>query len=207
LKFQISNLKFLRPCPGVLAALVLALGCAGTCAAQAVPRVKKNVTRAERAAWREVLAWPDACEAAYGAAYPEGEEYGGVEFHRLRRGLYLVEVVCDGGGIQPSAVFLLFDQQSRRRPAPLKLRGFDSTDAAGRPLPYSEVRALTKFVPSTRELLLMSKADAMGTCGLYVRYSFAAGRPRVVEAREQTDCGGPRATPDVTHWPRIRLKQ
>src|SRR5687768_5759802 len=146
---------------GVFAALVLALACAGTAAAQGVPRVKNDATRADRAAWRGVLAWPDTCEEAYEAAYAEGDEYGGLEFHRLRRGLYLVEVVCDGGGIQPSAVFFLFDQKSRRRARPLKLRGFDSADEAGRPLPYSEVRALTRFVPSTRELLLMSKADAM----------------------------------------------
>ena len=192
---------------GVLSALLFALGCAGTAAAQGVPRVKKELTRADRAAWRGVLAWPDRCEEAYEAAYPEGDDYGGLDFHRLRRGLYLVEVVCDGGGTQPSAVFFLFDQKSRRRARPLKLRGFDSEDEAGRPLPYSEVRALTKFVPSTRELLLMSKADAMGTCGLYVRYSFAAGRPRVVEAREQTDCGGPRGTPDTSRWPRVRLKE
>jgi hypothetical protein len=186
--------------------LVFVLGCAGAYAARQVPRVKKKPTRADRAAWREVLAWPDSCEAAYEAAYPEGDEYGGLEFHRLSRGLYLVEVVCDGGGIQPSTVFFLFDERSRRRPRPLKLKGFDSKDTDGRPLPYSEVRALTKFVPRTRELLLMSKADAMGTCGLYVRYSFAGGRPRVVEAREQTDCGGPRGTPDVTRWPRAKLK-
>jgi hypothetical protein len=191
----------------VFAALALALACAVSSAAQKVPRVKREPTRADRAEWREVLAWPEACEAAYEAAYPEGEDYGGVEFHRLRRGLYLVGVVCDGGGIQPSTVFFLFDERGRRRARPLKLAGFDSADEAGRPLPYSEVRALTKFVPSARELHLMSKADAMGTCGLYVRYGFASGRPRVVEAREQTDCGGPRATPDTSRWPRVRLKE
>ena len=202
-----SNARGLGAPAALAFALAFVLGCAGTAAAQGVPRVKSKSTRADRATWREVLAWPDACEEAYESAYAEGDEYGGLEFHRLRRGLYLVEVVCDGGGIQPSAVFFLFDQKSRRRPAPLKLAGFDSADEAGRPLPYSEVRALTKFIPRTRELLLMSKADAMGTCGLYVRYSFASGRPRVVEAREQTDCGGPRATPDVTRWPRTRLKK
>jgi len=192
--------------PGVCAALVLVLACAGVCAAQGVPRVKKSPTRTERAAWREVLVWPAACEEEYERAYQEGDDYGGLEFHRLGRGLYLVEVVCDGGGIQPSAVFVLYEEKRPRRARLLKLRGFDGEDGDGRPLPYSEVRALTKFVPRTRELLLMSKADAMGTCGLYVRYSFAAGRPRVVEAREQTDCGGPRGTPDVTRWPRVKLK-
>ena len=52
----------------------------------------------------------------------------------------------------------------------------------------------------------MSKADAMGTCGLFVRYSFRGARPRVVEARREDDCGGPRATPDTSRWPRVRLK-
>src|SRR5215211_1407387 len=152
---------------------ILLIACAATAAAQGVPRVKKNLTRADRASWRAVLRWPEACEEAYEASYPEGETYGGLEFHRLGRGRYLVEVVCDGGGIQPSAVFMLYDG---RRARPLRLKGFEGE---------TEVRALTKFVAPTRELLLMSKADAMGTCGLFVRYSFAGGRPRVVEARRQ----------------------
>ena len=178
-----------------LAAFVLSLALAPRGAAQGVPRVKRNVTRAERAEWRGVLRWSEACEEAYRAAYADGGTYGGLEFHRLGRGRYLVEVVCDGGGIQPSAVFMLYDG---RRARSLRLRGFEDAE---------EVRALAKFDPARRELLLMSKADAMGTCGLYVRYSFAGGRPRVVESREQTDCGGPRATPDVSRWPRVRLKE
>jgi hypothetical protein len=192
---------------GVLAALLFALACAGTSAAQGVPRVKGDLKRADRAAWRGVLAWPEACEEDYERAYPDGDDYGGLEFHRLRRALYLVEVVCDGGGIQPGAVFMLYDERSPRRRRLLRLRGFEGVNAGGRPPSYQEVRALTKFVPRTRELLLMSKADAMGTCGLYVRYSFAGGRPRVVEARRQDDCGGPRGTPDVIRWPRVRLKE
>jgi hypothetical protein len=182
----------LRKVAGVAFAL-LPLFAAGA-AAQTPPRVKKNVTRAERAGWRAVLQWPDSCEEGYEASYPEGESYGGLEFHRLSRGRYLAEVVCDGGGIQPSAVFLLYDG---RRARPLRLRGFGGEE---------EVRALTKFLPRTRELLLMSKADALGTCGLFVRYSFRGAGPRVVEARRQDDCGGPRATPDTDRWPRVRLK-
>jgi len=177
------------------ASFVLLLAFAPCVAAQAPPRVKKNVTRAERAAWRGVLAWPESCEAAYEQSYPDEETYGGVEFHRLGRGRYLVEVVCDGGGIQPSAVFMLYDG---RRARPLRLKRFEDE---------TEVRALSKFLPRTRELLLMSKADAMGTCGLFVRYGFRGARPRVVEARRQDDCGGPRATPDTGRWPRARLKQ
>jgi hypothetical protein len=165
-------------------------------AAQGPPRVKRDVTRAERAAWRGVLRWPGACEEAFRAAYAnEGEAYGGLEFHRLGRGRYLVEVVCDGGGIQPSAVFMLYEG---RRARPLRLKGFEGGE---------EVRALTKFDPAARELSLMSKADAMGTCGLFVRYSFRGARPRVVEARRQDDCGRPDGTPDTSRWPRTRLKE
>ena len=191
---------------GVFAALALAAACAGTCAAQVAPRVKKNLTRADRAEWRALLAWPEKCEEGFEGSYSESDEYGGLEFHRLGRGRYLVEVVCDGGGIQPDAVFLLYDERRPRRARLLKLKGFDGVDERGGRLPYSEVRALTKFLPRTRELLLMSKADAMGTCGLYVRYSFASGAPRVVEARRSDDCGGPRSTPDTSRWPRVRLK-
>ena len=196
--------------PCVCAALVfvgLAAACGAAKASQRVPRVKKDLKRVERAAWHGVLAWPDKCEEAFQAAYADDGDYSGLEFHSLgRRGLHLVEVTCDGGGIQPSSVFIVYDERYPRAARPLKLKGFESADEAGRPLPYSEVRALTKFVAGTRELHLMSKADAMGTCGLYVRYSFAQGAPRVVEARRQDDCGGPRSTPDVTRWPPVRLR-
>ena len=184
-----------RRCQTAFGLFVLLFACATTAAAQGAPRGMKDVTRAGRAEWRRVLAWPESCEAAYEQAYPGEETYGGVEFHRLGRGRYLVEVVCDGGGIQPSAVFMLYDG---RRARALRLKGFEDAE---------EVRALTKFVPRTRELLLMSKADAMGTCGLFVRYSFRGARPTVVEARRQDDCGGPRATPDTGRWPRVRLKE
>ncbi|MET0622412.1 MAG: hypothetical protein ABW250_05480 [Pyrinomonadaceae bacterium] len=191
---------------GVFAALVVVMACAAPSGAQQVPVHVKNLKRAEREVWRGQLAWPDRCEKEFEAAYPEREDYSGLEFHRLGRGLQLVEVTCDGGGIQPASVFILYDERFPRAARPLKLKGFETADESGNPLPYSEVRALTKFVARTRELHLMSKADAMGTCGLYVRYSFESGAPRVVEARRQDDCGGPRGTPDVTRWPLVRLK-
>jgi hypothetical protein len=93
---------------------------------------------------------------------------------------------------------MLYDSRRPHGARTLKLKGFEGEEV---------VRALTKFVPRARELLLMSKADAMGTCGLYVRYSFATGRPRVIEARRQDDCGSPEGSPDVSRWPRVRLKR
>lgn len=177
------------------APFALLLAFASVVAAQAPPRVRKNPTRAERAGWRALLRWPDSCEAAYEESYPAGETYGGLEFHPLGRGRYLVEVTCDGGGIQPGSVFMLYDG---RRARTLKLKGFGGEE---------EVRALTKFDARASELLLMSKTDAMGTCGLYVRYSFRGPRPRVVEARRQDDCGRPGGTPDTSRWPRVRLQR
>ena len=184
------------------------LGCCSA-AAQGVARQKRDLTRSDRAAWREVLRWPEACEEVYESAFAADGKYGGLEFHALGRGLYLVEVVCDGGGIQPSAVFVRYDERRPRRAQPLKLNGFgardDGSDDAGRAARDPRVRALTKFSARTRELSLMSKYDAMGTCGLFVRYRFVRGRPRVVEAREQTACGGPDGSPDTRRWPRTRL--
>ena len=184
--------------------MAVLLGCCAA-AAQGVPRKKRNLTRADRAAWREVLRWPEACEEDYEAAYAGEGKYGGLEFHALGRGSHLVEVVCDGGGIQPSAVFVLYDEKRPRGARLLKLEGFEERDDAGRAARDPRVRALTKFDARTRELSLMSKYDAMGTCGLFVRYRFVRGRPRVVEAREQTECGGPDGSPDTDRWPRKRL--
>lgn len=189
----------------VSAALLLVVCCSAAATAQEVPRKKKNLTRADRAAWGEVLRWPGACESDFGAAYANDERYAGLEFHALGRGLYLVEVVCDGGGIQPSTVFALYDERRPRRARLLNLRGFVVGRGREGARPF-EVRALTKFDARARELSLMSKYDAMGTCGLFVRYRFTArGRPRVVEAREQNDCGAPGSTPDAGRWPRKRV--
>ena len=188
----------------ISAALCVALLALSSTAPAQPPRRKNNLTRADREAWRKVLRWPDACEEAYREAYRD-ENYGALEFYSLGRGQYLLEVVCDGGGIQPGAVFLLYDDNRPRRARLLKLAGFESRDEAGRPLAYSDVRALTRFNPRRRELLLMSKYDAMGTCGLFVRYRFVRGRPRVVEMREQPNCGDPEGSPDTTRWPRKKL--
>ncbi len=178
-----------------VAALSLLLTFASPATAQVGPRKMRNLTPADRAAWRDVLGWPESCERAYQEAYADEEKFGGVEFHRLGRGRFLVEVTCDGGGVQPGSVFMLYDG---RRARTLRLKGFEGEE---------EVRAVTGFDRRRRELFLMSKADAMGTCGLFVRYSFTGGLPRVVEARRQDDCGGPRATPDTDRWPRVRLKE
>ncbi len=184
-------LKFMT---AVVVSLFSSLAFASAAAAQGVPRVKKNLTPADRARWRDVLRWPQPCEEAYRASHPGEEKFGGLEFHRLGRGRYLVEVTCDGGGIQPGTVFMLYDG---RRARSLRLKGFDGE---------TEVRALTGFDRRRRELSLMSKADAMGTCGLFVRYSFRGPRPRVIEARRQGECGRPDGSPDTDRWPRVRLK-
>jgi|SRR5919205_1078035 hypothetical protein len=183
--------------PSSVAALlfVLLLLCASSAEAQS-PRKMRDVTPEERAAWRGLLRWPETCETEYQATYgAAGEQkFGGVVFHPLGRGRRLVEVTCDGGGVQPSSVFMLYEG---RRARTLRLKGFDGEE---------EVRAVTGFDKRKRELFLLSKADAMGTCGLFVRYSFTNGRPRVVEARRQDDCGRPGGSPDTDRWPRVRLK-
>src|SRR5215207_8961712 len=130
---RIPALSLPTSCRTYMALCAAVLVLCSAAAAQEVPRVKKNLTRADRASWRAVLRWPEACEEAYEASYPEGEAYGGLEFHRLSRGRYLVEVVCDGGGIQPGAVFMLYDAGQTGRARPLRLEGFEDE---------TEVRAL-----------------------------------------------------------------
>lgn len=188
--------------------VLLVVCCSAMTTAQPrAPRRKKNLTRADRAAWREVLRWPRGCEEDFEGAYVNDERYAGVEFHALGRGLYLVEVVCDGGGIQPGMLFMLYKESRPRSARLLKLKEFESGErGAGRPLSYPPIRALTRFDSRRRELYLQAKYDAMGTCGLFVRYKFTTrGRPRAVEAREQLNCGDPGGTPDASRWPRKRL--
>jgi hypothetical protein len=197
-----------RPKAAGIAFLILLLLTACV-AAQQVPRKKKNLTRADREAWHKILRWPVEYED-YSRKMYENSDYGGLSFYDLGRGRYLVEVEAYPVAYQAGFIYVIYDE--RRRPnGPgrlLLLKGFESKDKSGHPLPYSEVSAaVTKFHAKTKVLEIYSKYRAAGDCGLFVRYKFINARPVVIEARRQDcDVSGRRPVQqDPSRWPRKKL--
>jgi hypothetical protein len=189
-------------CVAFVALLALA-----SCAAAQTP-AKKNLTRADRDAWYKILRWPAELEDEWRRAH-ENSAYGGLSFYGLGRGKYLVEVDAYAAAHQSGFVYMIYDE--RKKPnGPghmLLLKGFESSDEGGSPLPYSTVSAaFAKFHAKTRVLEIYSKFRAQGDCGLYVRYRFVGTRPVVVEARGRgCDDNGRPGLQDYSRWPRKKL--
>jgi hypothetical protein len=189
--------------------LVILLVMTASVAAQQVPRKKKNLTFADREAWHKILRWPDEYED-YSRKMYENSDYGGLSLYDLGRGHYLVEVDAYPVAYQSGFIYVIYDERNRPNGPGrlLLLKGFESKDKSGHPLPYSKVSAaVTKFHAKTKVLEVTSKYRAAGDCGLYVRYKFINSRPVVIEAREQEcDLGGRRpAQLDPSRWPRKKL--
>lgn len=196
-----------RPKAAILSFVVL-LALAASTSAQ-VPRKGENLTRAERDAWYKILRWPAEYENNWRKAH-ENSDYGGLSFYDLGRGKYLVEVEAYPVAYQAGFIYVIYDERNKPNGPGrlLLLKGFESKDKSGHPLPYSEVSAaVTKFHAKTKVLEIYSKYRAAGDCGLYVRYKFINSRPVVIEAREQKgDLGGRRPSQlDPYRWPRKKL--
>jgi hypothetical protein len=191
------------------AAFLILLFLTASVAAQQVPRKKKNLTFADREAWHKILRWPVEYED-YSREMYENSDYGGLSFYALGRGRYLVAVEAYSANYQTGFIYVLYDERNKPNGPGrlLLLKGFESKDKSGHPLPYSEVSAaVTKFHAKTKILEIYSKYRAAGDCGLYVRYKFINARPVVVEAHEQKcDLGGRRPVQqDPSRWPRKKL--
>jgi Protein of unknown function (DUF1176) len=193
-------------CVSFIVLLILA----ASAAAQDVPRKKQNLTRDDREAWRKVLRWPDEYEKAWSNTHDSGDaDYGGLAFHRLGRGKYLVEVNTYPGAYQSGYIFMLYDEAKKPTgPARLlKLKVFGE-DERGRPSPSfeEEVAGLPTFNAATRQLEIFSKYRGPGDCGSIIRYKFVNDSPVVVEAREQ-DCDDNRKQDEINprQWPRKKL--
>jgi hypothetical protein len=194
---------FLKTACVTLVALLALASCA---AAQTL--AKKNLTRADRDAWYKILRWPTELEDDWRKAN-ENSNYGGLNFYGLGRGKYLVEVKAYAVAYQSGFVYMIYDERTKPNGPErmLLLKGFESSDEGGNPLPYSMVSAaFAKFHAKTRVLEIYSKFRAQGDCGLYVRYRFVGTRPVVVEARgRDCDDDGRPGLQDYSRWPRKKL--
>lgn len=189
---------------------VILLILAASAAAQEVTRKKQNLTRTDREAWSKVLRWPDEYENVWRKTHDSSEaSYGGLTFHSLGRGKYLVEINTYPGAYQSGYIFMLYDEaKSLAGPARLlKLKVFGK-DERGRPSPSfeEEIAGFPAFNAATRQLEIISKYRGPGDCGSLIRYRFVNDSPVVAEAREQNcDDAGKQDEINPRRWPRKKL--
>jgi hypothetical protein len=163
-----------------------------------IPLPRVNLTLSDRAAWREILKWPEDCETAFEQSRPSDDP--GLGFHRLADGLSLVEVLCAAGAYQPSFRYFRLDESPPRPTArALSLPTYESADGTtlARAL-TTEVWGEPVFLPKTRQLIILSLARQTGDCGTWARYAFPAGEPRLEEMRARYPCPEPPEEPVQT---------
>jgi hypothetical protein len=176
-----------------------------------VPDKKENLTRADREAWYKILRWPEEYEKTWSKTHEYSDvSYGGLAFHPLGRGEYLVEVNTYSGAYQPGYIFMLYDE-TKKADAPARLLKFKrfGEDSQGRPAPSfeEEIAGTPTFDAKTKQLEILSKYRGPGDCGSLIRYKFVDGNSLVVSAREQA-CDDSHARPaqiDPRRWPLKKL--
>lgn len=169
--------------------------------------------KAQRARLRDMLGWPDDCEAAFAdLVSPEGGDRktlgSGVETHPLEGGRTLYCVLCDQAAYQSVYVVVLQEKAG----GPGRLLRFPLYDKDGAKIVRSEENQLVgalDFVPRTGELAVFSKARGIGDCGSYVRYAFPATGPSPVTVVEARVRGCSQKPPEATMidpgtWPLVK---
>jgi hypothetical protein len=160
---------------------------------------------ADRAAWRQILRWPDGCEDAFQASHASDD--GGLLFETLDEGVLLVQVVCALGAYQPASVWLTV-RPSNTGDAMVSVLAFP-VEPAERPdtsVAHRETEIFGEwtFDRSSGQLTLLSVARQTGDCGFWARYVVRADAVRQTEFASKSPCPsrpGPHATLDATHPP------
>lgn len=165
---------------------------------------KSHLTRADRAPWRQALAWPADCEQAFQDS--AAADAVGIEVYPLSAGRSLVEVRCAWGAYQGSQIYYLYDETGRPpKGQPLTFEIRESPDERSLvPSETREVWGLPAFDPKTGELVVLDKFRGPGDCGTLATYRFENGRPRLALLRAKTACDGTGAD-EPEKWPEVPL--
>ena len=160
-------------------------------------------SRADRAAWRGALAWPDDCEPRAEIAPDDA----GVALRPLGGTRVLAQVRCAPGAYQATYRFYVADTAAR--PVRAHALAFpDVTDAGDaapaaerlRPGRTEEVIGLPTFDAARRELAVERKFRGPGDCGLRFRYAITDSGAVLRELRGKLDCDG-KGPFDAARWP------
>jgi hypothetical protein len=147
------------------------------------------LTRADRAAWRARLHWPDDCEGAFQATDASGD--AGLRIDRLADGSTLVQIRCAAGAYQPSQV-VMRTTATERTPAASALLSFTTwLSPDGASLERAEVQELwgeLAFLPATQELTLLSLSRQTGDCGTWAKYTLAGNTATLDRVHARLPC-------------------
>ena len=181
--------------------------CCGTVCFAQVPQKKTELTVADRQAWQQILRWPAELEEQWRRSRTTNDrDQGGIVFHGLGGGNYLVAIEVQESSYQPRYLFMHYAESGAARLLKLKTYEKDDDDAGTISSKIeSEVEGVATFDAAKKQLVLYTKGRGTGDCGSVVRYNLTSTRAIPVEARAHA-CFDDYSlgVTDPTRWARIR---
>ncbi len=167
--------------------------------------LKKNLTYADRVAWRTRLNWPQDCESTFD--YPD-KSFAGLAFYAISEKYDLVQVTCTLGSYQGTYVFLLLDKSVS--PAKSTVLSFASYEDSGESGPgrlqktqATELTGTPDFDQGSKQLRVIHKFRGVGDCGFLTSYSFSKGEPELIQLQDKLECNGKVVNP--RDWKAVQL--
>lgn len=159
----------------------------------------------ERARWRALLQWPDACEADHASAVRILELTDGrVRAFDLGARRTLVEVGCAHGAYQDTLLYYLHDAaRTPPKTTRLSLPGYEAVDDEWEPRELTDAAGEASFDAARRTLTLFTRARGLGDCGSVARYRVQGDKLALVDFRGRACDGEPEAAPPPDKWPRV----
>ena len=164
----------------------LVMVCASLCLAQA-PKKKTDLTVADREAWQKVLGWPVEFEEQWRRSRTSNDrDRGGLEFHSLGQGNYLVVIEVQESSYQPRYLFMHYSESGKTVPRVLKFKTYEGDDDDVNKIStklMAEVEGIPTFDAAKKQLVFHTKGRGTGDCGSLVRYNITPARAIPIEAR------------------------
>lgn len=162
----------------------------------------------QRAEWRRLLVWDDACEQAYQNTKLTNDP--GVETYILAKADELVMVFCAVGGYQPSFVLYHLKEQ---HPELLSLETYSAGDGVSLQRNQStELWGEVYFRAESRVLTIVNAARQTKDCGTWADYAFSADTASLQALYNKFPCPAsisPPVSPDAVKppedWQRFNL--
>lgn len=163
---------------------LLLVFCAHVALAQE-PLKKTELTVADREAWLKVLRWPAELEEQWRRSRTTNDrDQGGLVFHSLGRGNYLVVIEVHESYYQPRYLFMHYAESGAARVLKVKTYEKDDDDAGTISSKVStEVEGIPTFDAAKKQLVFHTKGRGTEDCGSLVRYNITPTRAIPVEAR------------------------
>jgi hypothetical protein len=170
----------------LLTAGVLMVLCVSVCRAQ-IPAKKTDLTVADREVWQKMLRWPVEFEEQWRRSQTSNDpDQGGLIFHSLGHGNYLVVIEVHESSYQPRWLFMHYSESGKTPARLLKLKTYEGDDDDVNKIStrlLAEVEGVPTFDAIKKNLMLLTKGRGIGDCGSQVRYKITPTRAIPIEAR------------------------